>query len=549
MDDLRSGISLKSRYYRLEPDRFVFLDRARRCSELTIPTLIPPLGHNKTTRYYTPWQGIGARGVNNLASKLLLSLLPPNSPFFRLTVDDFTMEKIAGQPGARAMVEKGLAKVERAVQDEIEGTGMRSPIFLSLKHLIVGGNCCVYFPKDGGTRIFAIDSYVARRDPEGNLLEVIIREQVDPEAVSDIIDKIEDTIEGENVSSSEAKDKTQKGSGEAFEEVVELFTRFWREEGKWKMCQEVLDKIVPGSEGSWPIEKPPLLALRWVTVEGEDYGRSYVEEYMGDLVALEALSKAIVEASAVAAKIVFLVSPNGVTKAEDITQAESGEAVVGHKDDVHCLQSEKQADLKITFDAIKEITERLSYAFLLNSAIQRNGERVTAEEIRFMAGDLEDALGGVYSILSQELQLPMVMRIMDRMQKQKRLPEFPKGVIKPEIVTGLEALGRGHDLSKLQQFMQLLQGLPPEITQQYINWDDLLNRVGTALMIDTDGLIKSPEEVQQAQQQAQQSQQQQQMTDLAGKAAPAAIKALSDHAMAAQQPPSGPPGPPAPNGN
>ena len=76
----QSNMTCEARYERLASDRLTFLDRARRCSELTIPTLVPPQAHSKATIYYTPWQGIGARGVNNLASKLLLSLLPPNSP-------------------------------------------------------------------------------------------------------------------------------------------------------------------------------------------------------------------------------------------------------------------------------------------------------------------------------------------------------------------------------------------------------------------------------------------------------------------------------------
>ncbi|UZT50437.1 head-to-tail connector protein [Enterobacter phage 04_vB_Eclo_IJM] len=32
------------------------------------------------------------------------------------------------------------------------------------------------------------------------------------------------------------------------------------------------------------------------------------------------------------------------------------------------------------------IEQRLGWAFLLNSAVQRNAERVTAEEIRYVAG-------------------------------------------------------------------------------------------------------------------------------------------------------------------
>ena len=35
-----------------------------------------------------------------------LALLPPNSPFFRLQVDDYTLEEMAGDEAARAKVEE-----------------------------------------------------------------------------------------------------------------------------------------------------------------------------------------------------------------------------------------------------------------------------------------------------------------------------------------------------------------------------------------------------------------------------------------------------------
>ena len=65
----------EQRYRQLEQTRQSYLDRARDCAELTIPSLIPPDVHNETSDLYTPFQGIGARGVNNLASKLSLALL------------------------------------------------------------------------------------------------------------------------------------------------------------------------------------------------------------------------------------------------------------------------------------------------------------------------------------------------------------------------------------------------------------------------------------------------------------------------------------------
>ena len=56
------------------------------------------------------------------------------------------------------------------------------------------------------------------------------------------------------------------------------------------------------------------MALRLIVVDGEAYGRSYVEEYLGDIKSLEGLTKAIVEGSAAMAKLLIFVSPNGTTR-------------------------------------------------------------------------------------------------------------------------------------------------------------------------------------------------------------------------------------------
>ena len=86
-------------YSSLENQRWSFLDRGRTSSELTLPYVLAPDGHNFATKYYTPYQGIGARGVLNLSSKLLLALLPPNVPFFRLVIDRFELKKAKEELG------------------------------------------------------------------------------------------------------------------------------------------------------------------------------------------------------------------------------------------------------------------------------------------------------------------------------------------------------------------------------------------------------------------------------------------------------------------
>ena len=86
------------------------------------------------------------------------------------------------------------------------------------------------------------------------------------------------------------------------------------------------------------------------------------------------------------------------------------------------------------------------------------------------------------------------------------MPDFPKGKVKPQVVTGLEALGRGQDLTKLAQFLEYLAPLGAEVISQKLNVDDYMDRLGASLGIDTGGLIKTDEQIQQEQAQAQEAQ-------------------------------------------
>ena len=200
------------------------------------------------------------------------------------------------------------------------------------------------------------------------------------------------------------------------------------------------------------------------------------------------------------ARLLVLVKPNGLTSKDAVAKAPNGAVVTGRSDDIEMMQVQKGGDLQVASSTANRIEQRLAQAFLMESAVTRDAERVTAEEIRMLSAMLENALGGVYSVLSNELQLPLVNRLMARMTKAKRLPNFPKGVVKPSIVTGLEALGRGHDLTKYGQLLQMVSQIPEAMAM--VNVGDLVKRVGTSLGLDMDGLIKSPEQIQEEQQQA-----------------------------------------------
>jgi hypothetical protein len=319
------------------------------------------------------------------------------------------------------------------------------------------------------------------------------------------------------------------------ENSCDLYTSVVREGNEYVVQQDVKGIVIEESKGRYPIEKTPFLPLRYTRIDGEDYGRGFVEEYIGDLKSLESLTKAIVEGSAAAAKVLFMVNPNGTTRAKTLSESPNGAIVQGSDGDVSVLQLNKFNDFRTAQGVMNGISDRLSQAFLLNSGVVRDAERVTAEEIRMLSQELEAALGGLYSLLSQEFQMPVVTRLMARMSKEGRLPKLPKDIVKPTIVTGVEALGRGNDLQKLDLFLAgANQIVGPQAVAQYVNVSDYFKRRATALGIETEGLIKSEEEIQQAMQQAQQ---QEMMMKLGGPAVAPAINAAQEQYMASQQQP------------
>jgi hypothetical protein len=494
------------RYSQLEGERDTFLERGREAARLTIPTLLPDEGHSSSSIYSTPYQGIGARGVNNLASKLLLALLPPNSPFFRLTIDDFDLQQIAGDN--RGQVEEGLARIERAAMQEIEGKAIRVPVFEALKLLIVTGNALVYMPKKGGMKVYRPDRYVVKRDAMGNVLEIITKETVSPMMLPEEVQAM--------LPQSETPVKS-----------LDLYTKLMKTNRGFDVFQEVAGIEVPNSKGTYKDDTNPFIPLRFIRIDGEDYGRGYVEEYIGDLRSLESLTRAIVQGSAASSKVLFLVRPNGTTKSTDLTKAPNGAFLNGDANDVSTLQVQKAADFRVALETMRMINDRMAAAFLLNSSVQRAAERVTAEEVRFMAQELETALGGVYSILSQEFQLPLINLLLNSLQKQNKMPKMPKDSVKPTVVTGIEALGRGQDLNKLATFLQYLQPLGAEVIASEMNINDYIDRLGASLGIDTSGLIKSQEQKMQEQMAQQQMMQQQMLEQTAMGAAQRAAPAVA----------------------
>lgn len=484
----------KDRYNKLESERNAYTDRAEKCAKYTIPMAFPKKTDNSNTNYETPYQSIGARGVNNMVSKLMLALFPPNAPFFRLSLGDEVLNALGDDINTIQQYEEQLSKLERRIVSYMETHQVRTTAWEALLQLIIAGNVLVFLPPaEGGMRVYRLNNYVVVRDGIGTVKEIVAKESL---TYGSLPTELQSKLKGE--------DKV--------DEVVDIYTHTYLEDDNYLSYQEIEGEIVAGSEQTYPKDACPWIALRLKKMDGESYGRSFVDEYLGDLKVLEALSKSVAEVSAVASNILYLVNPNAVTRISELSKAKSGDFIRGKIEDIQVLQVNKTSDLQITQSAIQSIEGRLSYAFLLNSAVQRNAERVTAEEIRYVANELEDTVGSIYSILSQEFQLPLVKRFMLQMTREGYIPELPQGSqgVEPLITTGIEALGRGHDLTKLDTFIRYAQVFP-EAFQTRVKQGAILSQIATALGIDSSSVVKSEEEYQQEVMMAQQAQMEQQV--------------------------------------
>lgn len=469
------------RYEKLLIHRNPYTRRAEACAELTLPYLFPREGIKGDDDLPTPYQSIGARGVNNLAAKMLLAMFPINEQIFRYMMDEAAEEELTGDPAAKGQVDTAFARIERIVTQYMEGRSLRPALYEALRHVILVGNVLLYVTPDGTLRVFNLRQYVTYRAPDGSPLEHIIKESVHP-----------DQLPTKMVAAILEEDTENKLDADG---EWAMYTHVKFRGGKWHVYQEVCGKEVPGSKGTYRKDRCPWISLRFNRASGEHYGRSYVEEYIGDLISCDGLSQSILEGAAASARLIFLVNPNSSTDLDEVSSAENGTFVTGKRDDVGALQAEKAADLRVAATEKVDIIERLSFAFLLNSAVQRAGERVTAEEIRFVAGELEQALGGIYSTLAQELQLPLINVYIGQLTRKGRLPNIPAEAATPTVVTGIEALGRGNDLNKLMQLAQVVQSVPEGGT--FVNYGEFLTRVTAAMSINTAGLIKSAAQVEQ----------------------------------------------------
>lgn len=503
-----SNKTFRARYDRLKTDRQPFLERARRFSSYTVPNLYPldtgqrNYGDGADT---TGWQSFGSQAVNSVVNELVMTLFPPHTPFARLELTPEAKRILTEEDRNIIERESSLIGAQKEALLEHEKIAGRVGLGEALEHLVVGGNACLYKQPEGNLITYPLGQYVAKRDKSGELLELIIEESkaietFEPELQSRIRNK---TLQAKN--NSNRKDE------------VNVYTSVKLVNDMYIVEQEVLDMTIGKRQRIKP-DNLPFIVLRWKSNYGEDYGRSLVEQYAGDLHAIQFLSEAIAKGMILMSDVKYLVKAGATTDVDHLINSPTGEFVYGNIEDIGVLQLEKYADFTPISQVLDKYERRVGKAFMLD--IMRDAERVTAYEIRRAALNMEKQLGGAYSLLAVTLQKPYFRLLLRSINFQ-----LPDNLVSTIILTGIEALSKMGDADKYLQWSEAMAtaaGLPQPV-QERMKWGDFAQHTANELSYELP-FIMTEKEYQEKVQADRQFMMQQQAAEAATKAAPELIK-------------------------
>lgn len=465
---------------RLAADRGPLITRCERYAALTIPKLCLPGGTTLATEQTTDYQSLGAAAVNHLNNRLLLALFRPGNPFFRLDPGKKTKQELAALNISPAELATQLSVKELEAVTVLDQRAIRPKLYQAGRHLIVCGNALLELGKED-VRVYGIKSFCVKRTSTGKLHTLAIQETM---RFDELEKPVRDAVPGK-----------QPDTKVNLYRIITL-----QDDGRYHMKQAVDASVLPEQfDGAWPAERLPYHVLTWDLADEADYATGLIEEHVGDFEALSALSESLLDGSILTTEMRWLVNPGGVTTVDDFRKSVNGDAIAGQKGDVEVVNGGDPRAIEMAIKVIELYSQRLARAFLLQSAMVRDAERVTAEEIRAIAMELETAFGGVYSQLGLAWQRPVALWCLADIDMDVRGTD-----LQVTVITGLEALTRNAELEKLRAalgdlalFEQLPEGLKARL-----RWRQIAEFIGRGRGVDLSPYLKSDEEVRVAQEQA-----------------------------------------------
>jgi len=480
----------------MELEKGDLVERSRAYARWTIPAVLPADNTEKEEQQKSSVM-IGARLVNHLSNRLIDVLFPISRPFFTVALTPEALLEIKKEHGedniakVQDFVRDSTSSLEKVAMRKLRLTEYRPTAIMAAKNLIISGNALLRRMPSGKRILYGIDRFGIRRDLEGNEFEVILH---DKKKLSTFDSSLQILIK-------ENQRREAKVTGD--EDDVILLTRYIKlEDGRWEISQEA-DGTPLGNNKVLSADDYDLLPLTWSLASGEHYGRGLVEDHAATFHELDVMTAAATDLMAIICDIKFLVKTGSSLAMQigELNRAPRGQYFPGNEGDISVPEVAKRGELEVIMAAINKWENDLSQAFLLSSV--RDAERVTAEEIRLIASELESSYGGLYSQLAMSWQQKEADYAIAQIDFDKELDSNIE-IFEVLVTTGLESLSREGQLDNLRLALadlQMLQNIPDEI-RAAINPMRFSSYIFTNRSVDWKQLLNTPEEMEVQRQQA-----------------------------------------------
>lgn len=506
-------MDIQDEWEKLDSEKDAIVTRCEQYAKWTLPAVCPE-ETEETSEVARSNVAIGAKLVNHLSNRIVDTMFPSDRPFFTLPITPKAERQLREELGqefdkAIKQVKQATTAIESDAMRQFNITEYRPVAVMAVKHMIVTGNAIIHRTDSNKRVVYGIKDSCVVRKLDGDLSKVILR---DKKYVKNLPKPIRDILEDADVAYKE--DDTE----------CTIFTRYEYKDNRWHRKQAV-DKIdITSSAKSYKEVDFPCLSLVWDLHRGENYGRGLVEDHSVLFHNIDMHSESLIDLGAVVGDIKFLVNPAAVTDAEEYNNAPRGAYLPGKEGDIFMPNLIDINKLQILSETIKGWERELSTAFLLSSSGVRDAERVTAEEIRFYARELESAFGGLYGKLAIGWQKKEADYLVSKLDFS-RMSGTGVETFDLVVTTGLESLSREGQLDSLRLAVADLQMLEavPESIRAIINPIEFASFVFSKRNVDASTFVLTQEEYaaqqQQQQQQMQQMQEQQMQQQVAAQAA------------------------------
>jgi hypothetical protein len=479
--------SYESLYQKYRDDSAIL--RNEKYAYWSLPTVFadPDVNYNrgKQNPVRRDFQSVGAILTNQLASKMASLLFPSNQSFFRLDAAVNTAEMTQAMGVSANDLASGLATLESTAYRRIFLRASYHQLVHTMKLLITTGNALLYRDSPGtNLHAYSMRQYALCRDGSGKVLDTVLKERT-------TVGQLPASVQG------------HFGAREEYDSVC-LYTRIKRERrgvtDVFVVTQSVENLLLDTHE-EYPEAVCPYIPVTWNLITGENYGRGLVEDYAGDFAKLSAVAEALALYEIEACRVLHLAAPGAGGDVDAMAEGESGQWFQADPTKVQAYEAGDFQKINALVADLQSIFQRLSPAFMY-AGNTRDAERVTAEEIRQQAEEANQSLGGVYSVIADGLHIPLA-HILCAEVNPEFVSEIIAGGLTLSVLTGVAALGRSSDVTKLLQVAQVLATILPVFTQasQRLDPERTISKVFEGFGLNIEEYSRTEEELQALQEQ------------------------------------------------